>query len=218
MFTEDELLPISALQHLAFCERQWALIHIEGAWAENARTSEGRLLHEKVHEEEFESRGECRTVRSLRLRSFQLGLTGQADVVEFIQTSDGTTVIPVEFKLGKPKIDNCDEVQLCAQALCLEEMLHVQIEEGFFFYGRVRRRHQVLFSRSLRVETEKLSRTLHALYKDRKTPRAVYEKKCESCSLIDICMPKLVRRKSARSYLESIITEEDYEATEGNLL
>ncbi len=217
MFTEDELLPISALQHLAFCERQWALIHLEGAWVENARTSEGRLLHEKVHEEEFENRGECRTVRSLRLRSFQLGLTGQADVVEFIQAPGGTVVIPVEFKLGKPKIDNCDEVQLCAQALCLEEMLHIQIKEGFFFYGRVRRRHKVPFSHDLRAETEDLTHKLHVLYRDRKTPHAIYEKKCESCSLIDVCMPKLPQRKSARSYLESIINEEYHEAVEEDI-
>lgn len=209
MFTEDDLLPISALQHLAFCERQWALIHLEQAWKENVLTIEGRHLHEKVHEEESENRGDCKTVRSLRLHSFQLGLTGQADVVEFIISEDGTEkVVPVEFKHGKPKIDSCDEVQLCAQALCLEEMLGAEIEDGYFFYGKPRRRHHVIFSPELRSETEKLAYRLHSLYREGKTPPPLYEKRCENCSLFEICLPKITQKgKSALRYVNSIVSE-----------
>ena len=208
MFTEDDLLPISALQHLAFCERQWALIHLEQAWQENVLTIEGRHLHEKVHEEESENRGDCRTVRSLRLHSFRLGLTGHADVVEFIAGENGTEkIVPVEFKRGRPKIDSCDEVQLCAQALCLEEMLKTKIEDGYFFYGKPRRRHHVIFSSELRSETEKLAYKLHSLFKKGKTPPPLYEKKCENCSLFEICMPKITQKgNSALRYLNSIVS------------
>ena len=122
MFSEDELLPLSALQHLLFCERQCALIHIEQAWAENRLTVEGKNLHAKVHEADDESRGDLRIVRGLRLRSLRLGLVGQADVVEFHKQGDAWLPFPVEYKRGKPKPEPCDEVQLCAQAICLEEM------------------------------------------------------------------------------------------------
>lgn len=211
MFTEDDLLPISALQHLAFCERQWALIHLEQAWQENVLTIEGRHLHEKVHGEESENRGDCRTVRSLRLHSFRLGLTGQADVVEFIAGENGTEkIVPVEFKHGRPKIDSCDEVQLCAQALCLEEMLKTKIEDGYFFYGKPRRRHPVKFSPELRTLTEKLAYRLHSLFEERNTPPARYEKKCANCSLLEICMPKITQKgKSALRYVNSIVSENE---------
>ena len=178
MFYEDDFQPISALQHLAFCERQWALIHLEQVWLENVLTTEGRHLHDKVHEEETESRGDLKIARSLRLRSTRLGLTGQADVVEFINNGNGKMIVtPVEFKRGKPKIDSCDEVQLCAQTLCLEEMLNVDISEGYFFYGKPRRRHKVVFTRELRKITEELTQKLHELFKQKITPTAAYEKK-----------------------------------------
>lgn len=208
MFTEDDLQPISALQHLAFCERQWGLIHIERIWLENVLTTEGRQLHEKVHEEETENRGDLRTTRSLRLRSNRLGLTGQADVVEFKNEGDGNVLVtPVEFKRGKPKIDSCDEIQLCAQALCLEEMLNTKISEGYFFYGKPRRRHRVEFTGELRNLTEDLTKRLHQLFQQSRTPIAKYEKKCDNCSLFEICMPKITQGKSAKRYLSNFFRE-----------
>jgi CRISPR-associated exonuclease Cas4 len=207
MFSEDDLLPISALQHLAFCERQWALIHLEQAWSENALTAEGRILHEKAHEENNESRGDIRIVRSLRLHSFRLGLVGQADVVEFPNGSlAGFPPKIVEYKHGKPKAIDCDEVQLCAQAICLEEMMGLHMDEAELFYGKPRRRHVVVLSKELRERTEALAFRLHDLTEAALTPRAVWSKRCESCSLIEICLPGIAKgKKSAVRYLRSLI-------------
>ncbi len=207
IFPEADLLPLSALQHLLFCDRQCALIHIEQAWSENRLTAEGRVLHERVHELGTESRGDVRIARGLRLRSLRLGLIGQADVVEFHQQPDGTTIpFPVEYKRGKPKAGQCDEVQLCAQALCLEEMLGVSIPEGALFYGQPRRRKEVVFSPELRAFVEAGARKLHALIAGGKTPPAVYEKKCESCSLFDLCRPRQIRRSCAvKDYIQRLV-------------
>ncbi len=190
MYTEDDLLPISGLQHLHFCERQWGLIHIEQVWDENRLTAEGRVLHERAHAPGGESRPGLRIARGLRLHSFQLGLTGQADIVEFRKGIP----FPVEYKRGKPKRDSCDEVQLCAQAMCLEEMFHSTIEFGALFYGEPRRRTEVLFTPSLRERTTALSARMHALHQSGVTPPPVYTKKCENCSLIVRCMPKLLAK------------------------
>ena len=200
MFSEDDLIPISALQHYVFCPRQWGLIHIEQLWDENRLTAEGRVLHNKTHEPQEENRPGIRTVRTLRLVSYRLGLTGQADVVEFHKAEKGITLedtegfwkpVPVEYKRGKPKIDICDEVQICAQALCLEEMLKTNIESGFIFYGQPRRRQQVDFTDTLRKQTEQIVKELHKLTTEKATPKAKYEKKCKSCSLLEICMPEI---------------------------
>jgi CRISPR-associated exonuclease Cas4 len=200
MFSEDDLIPISALQHYVFCPRQWGLIHIEQAWSENRFTAEGRILHDKTHEAETENRPDLRIVRGLRLCSYRLGLTGQADVVEFHRTDKGIKLeqtegfwrpVPVEYKRGKPKIDICDEVQICAQAMCLEEMLKTIIESGFIFYGRPRRRQQVDFTDTLRKQTEDIIEELHKLIAERVTPRAKYGRKCKSCSLFELCMPEI---------------------------
>ena len=220
MFTEDDLLPLSALQHLAFCKRQCALIHIEGLWAENPQTLEGRHLHEKTHDEGSEVRSGVRLARSLPLRSLRLGLTGKADVVEFhpvdaqqgqssgcsLSGSDGAWVpFPVEYKRGRPKRDACDEVQLCAQALCLEEMLDTCVPEGALFYGRTRRRLGVAFNDSLRNKTVEYAQELHSLVASARTPPAIHGRKCESCSLVDLCMPKAgAHQRSATEYLERI--------------
>lgn len=210
MYSEDELLPLSALQHLAFCERQCALIHLEGVWSENRLTAEGRILHERVHDGEDERRGDVRIARGLRLRSLRLGLTGQADVVEFHRQSDGSwRPFPVEYKRGRPKPNRCDEVQVCAQALCLEETLGVRIEEGSIFYGQPRRRQAVAFSPDLRGETEAAAIRLHRLLDSGVTPRAVYEKKCDNCSLKSLCLPEVAGRgKSAKRYLGQMLREE----------
>jgi CRISPR-associated exonuclease Cas4 len=226
MFSEDDLLPISALQHLEFCPRQCGLIHLEGLWSENRLTAEGRTMHEKAHEPQTESRPGIRVARSLRLHSFRLGLSGQADVVEFHQlpagSEDGAPLEgrsgrwqprPVEYKRGSPKTGHCDIIQLCAQAICLEEMLGVRIEKGALFYGKPRRRQEVIFTDELRMETEELAVKLHELVKSGRTPTARYEKKCDSCSLLAQCMPKVtgVRKNIERYFADAckIVEETD---------
>jgi CRISPR-associated exonuclease Cas4 len=199
--SEDDLLPISALQHLAFCERQCALIHLEGMWQENRLTAEGRGLHDRAHDAEVEVRPGVRIVRGLRLRSIQLGLTGQADVVEFQSAAEASDSVklpgvqgwwrpyPVEYKRGRPKTNRCDEIQLCAQAMCLEEMLQVSIAEGALYYGTRRRRTGVTFGLGLREETGRMAARLREMMASGRTPAAVLEPKCRQCSLIEICMP-----------------------------
>lgn len=224
MYSEDELLPLSALQHLAFCERQAALIHIENIWQENVLTAEGRLMHDRSHTEEIEIRGNIRISHGLRLRSLELGLIGMADVVEFhlseVSSGENTCFkIPgcdgwwqpyiVEYKHGTPKPDITDEVQLCAQAICLEEMLNVFIPSSSFFYGRPRRRHVVQLTEDLRQNTKNIAFKLHDLVNHGITPLAQYTQKCRSCSLYDDCLPRVGRTKqSISTYLQKIIYEE----------
>lgn len=233
-FAEADLLPISALQHLIFCERQCALIHNEQLWAENRLTVEGQQLHEKTHDvKRGESRPGIRIARGLRLRSFIFGITGQADVVEFhdhplpddhlpvdVVPLDGelpanpqrpARVLPVEYKRGRPKAHRADEVQLCAQALCLEEMLHPAepIAEGRLFYGKTRRRTDVPFDDNLRQLTHTTITRLHQLIESGQTPKAFYEPvKCDRCSLIELCMPKpmLARRTASQKFDQLIAT------------
>jgi CRISPR-associated exonuclease Cas4 len=245
MFSEDDLLPISALQHLLYCERQCALIHTERLWAENRFTVEGRHLHERADSSKRESRGGLRSSRSVPLWSFKLGLFGKADVVEFhaacpepaccepiepvegarpevesggrgegvtggpgapsfnIQQSAFSNVphmpFPVEYKRGKPKSHDADRVQLCAQAMCLEEMLGVAVPAGALFYGRTRRRMDVAFDPAIRDLTRLTARRLHEMLASGQTPPAVYEKKkCERCSLKTQCLPRLPAGRAAR--------------------
>ena len=215
MFTEDDLLPLSGLQHLVFCERQWGLIHIEQQWLENRFTAEGRLLHEKADSGLPETRPGVRITRGLALRSFRLGLSGRADVVEFPQ--DGGPPLPVEYKRGKPKPDDCDEVQLCAQAMCLEEQLGISIRQGALYYGQRARRTVVAFTPALRQRVEQLSARMHELYRAGRTPAAEYGRKCGSCSLYSVCEPKaLTSRQSAARFFRNTLAaalqrEEDRE-------
>lgn len=212
MFDEDELLPISALQHLLFCERQCALIHLEGIWLDNSLTVEGTHLHRRADDGPTESRRDLLIVRALPIRSRHLGLTGRADVVEFGRESNalgGATLPgregrwrprPVEYKRGKPKGHRADEVQLCAQGLCLEEMFDVSISAGDLYYGARRRRTEVDFDPELRLLTrERVARLRSLLNGDERVPAARFEPKCESCSLRPACMPSA--RRSARAYL-----------------
>lgn len=194
MYTDDALLPISALQHLIFCERQCALIHIERVWVENVLTAEGRIMHERAHHAGTETRGLLRIARALPLRCERLGLVGVADVVEFHAPDAGGTArpFPIEYKRGKPKAHDADRVQLCAQALCLEEMFGVHIKGGALYYGVTRRRTDVLFDRSLRELTEATAAQLHALITSGASPRAVREAKCDACSLLPVCLPEVV--------------------------
>jgi CRISPR-associated exonuclease Cas4 len=205
-YTEEDLLPLSGLQHLAFCERQCALIHIEQAWAENLYTAEGRILHERAHDPDQVSRGDVRIEYATPLRSLRLGLIGKADVVEFHRTTGSTgekwIPFPVEYKRGRPKKADVDRIQLCAQAICLEEMLEVDVPSGALFYGKTRHRQNVLFDADLRSETERTAARFHALIKAGVTPKAQYRKQCDTCSMKNLCLPKTVeRRRSVDRYL-----------------
>lgn len=191
-YGEEDFIPISALQHFVFCERQWALIHLEQIWVENRLTVEGHLFHERVDSGFEESRNHVVICRGLRLRSLLYGITGVADVVEFhpsSQTSQSQPY-PVEYKRGKPKQDLSDEIQLCAQALCLEEMLQIAIPQGALFYGETKRRSVILFDSALRRETIDCIEKIHLLSKEKKTPLAQYTKKCDNCSLFHSCLPR----------------------------
>lgn len=226
MFAEEDLLPLSALQHLMFCERQCALIHLEQVWHDNPLTLEGSRIHARAHEraQRRELRGEILIVRRLWLRSLRLGVSGRPDVVEFRRTrldehasdeSDASrhgvklpglagvwAPYPVEYKRGRPKPNRCDEVQLCAQAICLEEMLKVAVPEGALFYAAIKQRRNVAFSDGLRQATHGAAVRLHELLRSGVTPRVAREPKCRRCSLAQVCRPDATApRRSARRYV-----------------
>ncbi len=233
MYAESELLLLSGLQHLAYCERQWALIHLEQTWTENRLTVEGRHLHERADKPGGKSRRDLRIVRGLAIHSLRLGLSGRADVVEFHRLASDSSApspdngdepdsgvpltglrsrwqpFPVEYKRGKPKQGNCDRVQLCAQALCLEEMLSVSIPIGAMFYGETRRRKDVIFEDALRAETERLAAKMHELFRAGVTPIVPYERRrCDHCSLYDRCLPKTTGSvRSVADYLAAASSE-----------
>lgn len=216
-YEEDELLPISGLQHLVFCERRAALIILERLWRDNLLTAEGSVLHEQTHQVETECRGTLRIVRGLWLRSTRLGLCGRSDVIELqrLAGSNGPAIavplpgteglwqpFPVEYKRGQLRGEASFEVQLCAQALCLEEMLGVNVPGGAIYYGKTRRRLEIPFGRVLRDKTTAAANRLHELASARITPRAQYRAKCRSCSLVDVCLPKAMNpRRDVKRYL-----------------
>lgn len=203
---------------MEFCERQWALIHIEQVWEESALTAEGRILHERVDAVEQESRVDVLVCRGVVIWSKRLGLSGRADVVEFHRAADGVALperaglwlpFPVEYKRGRPKAGACDEVQLCAQAMCLEERFGVRIEEGALFYGRTRHREAVAFSAPLRERTERLSVRMHEMYRLGETPAPVYSERCEKCSLRERCMPRALEKAGpVERYLARALRED----------
>ncbi|MBI4767472.1 MAG: CRISPR-associated protein Cas4 [Deltaproteobacteria bacterium] len=206
-YSEDDLIMISALTHFSYCKRRCALIHIEQAWAENIFTVEGNILHERVHEQEGETRAGVRIERGLPLRSLRLGVIGKADLIEFHKIGKNVwQPFPVEYKRGKPKPDHCDEVQLCAQALCLEEMMGMEVPRGALFYGKTRHRHEVSFDPDLRKETEETVKKIRELLSSGETPQPVYEKRCKQCSLVDLCLPKtLGKKRSIDHYLSGAL-------------
>lgn len=208
MHTQDSLIPLSALQHLLFCERQCALIHIERVWEDNYFTISGELFHNRVDEVSREKRVDKIQEFGLPIRSLQYGLIGKADSVEFYRNKQGelTTIIPVEYKRGKKKDENCDRIQLCAQAFCLEEMLQFSVLKGFLFYGKDRKREEVLIDDKLRIQTAMLSTRLHELILSGLTPKARITSKCKSCSLGNLCRPDSAGRgKSVNRYLSQMI-------------
>jgi len=191
--SEDAYVAISALQHWLFCPRQCALIHVEQMWSENRYTAEGRVLHERAHEGPHELREGVRITRGLPVSSKLLGISGICDIVEF--HPDGT-IVPVEYKRGRPKSHRADEVQLCAQSLCLEEMLDTTIEAGHLYYGKSRRRTEIAFDEPLRRLTEDTALEIHQCFDTGETPESEYiPERCDRCSLIDLCQPKSMRFK-----------------------
>lgn len=204
MIPDDELVMISALQHYMFCPRQCALIHIEGVWQENYLTANGRILHDKVDRRQTETRQNIRQATSLRIVSKRLGITGVADMVEFHLSDGFWHSFPIEYKNGKPKEHRADEIQLCAQAIALEEMRNEEIPEGALFYGATRRRFPVRFDAVLRKLTQDTAESVRALIQKGETPAPEYTESCNACSLKDLCYPKC-RRKSAKKWIEDHI-------------
>jgi len=205
MYPAADLIPISALQHFAVCPRRCALIYVEQLWEENLYTAEGRLLHARADSGKVEIRGDVKTVTGLPLRSLALGLTGKADVVEFHRRDGIWHPFPVEYKRGRAATYNADAVQLCAQALCLEEMLNLPVPEGALFYGKTRRRRAVSLDASLRELTASIAGAVHALLQGGRTPPPVADERCGACSLAGQCLPRpLARQGAAGRYLESL--------------
>lgn len=218
MYTEDEYLMLSGIQHFFFCRRQWALIHIEQQWEENYRTADGRVMHRNVHDAGFhEKRGDLVISRAMAVSSQRLGISGECDAVEFRKDSSGIeifglegrySVTPVEYKRGQPKEDPCDEMQLAAQAMCLEEMLCCRIDTGFLYYGETHRRLKVEINEQLRQDTENALREMHELFRKRYTPKVKRSKACNACSLKNICLPVLCSQKSAKDHILSMLEED----------
>lgn len=217
MFAEDDYLLISGIQHFRFCRRQWALIHIEDQWAENVRTVEGQALHRKAHDASArERRGDLLIVRGMRVASPRLGIGGACDVVEFRRDPKGVPLhgeeglylpFPIEYKHGAGRSDDADELQLCAQAMCLEEMLVCEIPEGALFHGETRRRQPVRFTPELRAEVEACIAQMRELWQRGHTPRVKPGKACNACSLKELCLPKLLRQRSVTAYLRERMEE-----------
>lgn len=211
-YTPDELLPLSGIQHFLFCRRQWALIHIERQWQENALTAEGRIMHQRVDDPFFtETRNGVITARSLPVASYRLGLSGVCDVVEFTTSPEGVALpgrkglfvaAPVEYKRGKQKHDHSDEAQLCAQALCLEEMLALTIPFGYLYYGETRQRVAVALTETLREVVCSMAEEMHGYFGRGYTPRVKPFKGCRACSLADVCLPGLQTQTAASKYIQ----------------
>lgn len=204
---EDGLIPLSALQHWLFCPRQCALIHLERLWVEDVATAEGRLLHERVDAGQAETRPGVRIARGFALRSFALGVAGRADVVEL--HGHPPQPFPVEYKRGRPKPHHADEVQLCAQAICLEEMFATPVPAGALFYGQTRRRLKVAFNTDLRALTARVAAEARATFATGRTPAPVPMPACRHCSLVDLCQPaRLARPPSVACWLADQLSEE----------
>ncbi|MGN0478451.1 MAG: CRISPR-associated protein Cas4 [Hominenteromicrobium sp.] len=213
----DQFLAISGLQHFAYCPRQWALIHIEQQWAESFFTADGQAFHQKAHDsEQRERRGDLLILRGLPVSSQKLGVSGICDVVEFRRSEGGVPLFgeeglwqpaPVEYKRGQPKEHNADALQLCCQAMCLEEMLLCTILRGSLFYGQTRRRQGVEFTDSLRQEVTGMLAQMRSLYDRGRTPRAKPDKRCAACSLKARCLPELERRPKVSTYLQEALND-----------
>ena len=216
-YREEDYLLLSGIQHYAFCPRQWALIHVEEQWSENYLTAGGRIMHTKAHGgNDVEKRGGLIIFRALKVRSAELGVSGECDVVEFRKSKNGISLrgypglwlpYPVEYKHGAPRADTANELQLCGQAMCLEEMLCCDIPCGALYFGETRRRVEVNFTPELRQEVQDCLREMHALFQRGYTPRVKPAKACNACSLKELCLPKLMRTGSVKTYLRKGLEE-----------
>ena len=217
IYQEEDFLQLSGLQHFSFCRRQWALIHIENQWAENYRTVDGALMHERAHDRSLEeSRGDLLIQRGVSVYSAELGVSGQCDILEYRRGTEGIPLpnrdglwqpYPVEYKRGKPKDGDADVLQLCGQAMCLEHMLCCDIPEGALYYGEIRRREQVAFTPALRSQVKELLLQMHELYRRGYTPKVKPTKSCNACSLKDLCLPRLLKSRSVSAYLKSAMED-----------
>ena len=220
-YDDDHMLMLSGIQHYMFCPRQWALIHIEQQWDENRLTAEGQLLHQNVDNPAYRQKnGDVITLRAVHIASHSLGLYGVTDAVELLPSDNAADAIthprylgfwkpyPIEYKRGRHKPDERDEVQLAAQAICLEEMYGIHIPEGAFFYHETRHRETVQIDKHLRQLTNELSEAMHRTFESGITPKAVERKECKSCSLIDICAPDLTKKTTVTHYLKKTLDEE----------
>lgn len=219
-YPEDDYIQLNGLQHYAYCPRQWALIVLENQWAENTRTVQGQQMHERAHNEEIrEKRGDLLTVRGLRIQSRRLGVSGQCDVVEFRRDAGGVPLAkesglwlptPVEYKRGKPKEHDADRLQLCCQAMCLEEMLLCpMIDTAYLYYGETARREQVALTQDLRDTVEQCLLQMHTMLRRGHTPKAKPNKGCTACSLREICLPQLSRKHSVSAYIANKLKEDE---------
>lgn len=207
--SDEHIIPISALQHVLFCPRQYALIHLEQVWAENQFTAEGQVLHNKAHDGADESRPGVRITRGLQVSSKKWGLAGVCDVVEFYgRKPNYKKIVPVEYKRGKPKAHRADEVQICAQAICLQEMTGIEVSHGSLFYGKTRRRKEIAFEESLKQLVQDCIREIHCIQNTGVTPAPIYEtRKCGACSLIELCQPLIhTRKKGAKAWFLQAIS------------
>lgn len=217
MYGEDEFLSLSGVQHFAFCRRQWALIHIEQAWADNLLTAEGDLMHRRAHDDEVrERRGDTLIVRGLAVHSCRLGLAGVCDVVEFHRDETGHPLagedglwrpVPVEYKRGRSKANDADRLQLCAQAMCLEEMLGCDVPVGCLYYGETRSREQVILDDALRNLVVSTCEEMHQLFLRRYTPKMKPFSACRSCSLAELCLPRATTRRTVADYIAERFSE-----------
>ncbi len=225
MYSDDDMIMISALQHYAFCPRQCALIHLEQVWSENYLTASGQALHSHVDANNHETRRDIHKATSVRLASGKYGICGITDMLEYHKQDsnkneygevnavklkglfDYWRPFPVEYKHGKPKEHDADRIQLCAQALCLEEMLSVTIREGALFYAKTRRREDVVFDNDLREKTISIINSIRLMIENRITPAPEFDSKCNSCSLIAECKPSIVRKGCVKEWLNKEITK-----------
>lgn len=217
-YDESDFLMLSGLQHFTFCRRRWALIHIEQQWAENFRTVDGAIMHKNAHNQDGdERRGDLLIRRAMRVFSRTLGVSGECDVVELHRCEkEGITlfgeeglwrVFPIEYKRGAPHQQSGDALQLCAQAICLEEMLCCNIPEGAIFYGELRRRTRVEFTDELRQQVKNSLEEMHRLYRRGHTPKVKPTKSCNACSLKELCLPQIMKSRSAQNYLHKHMVE-----------
>ena len=217
IYQDEDLLQLSGLQHFSFCRRQWALIHLENLWQENWRTTEGSLMHRRAHDTQLrERRGDVLILRGLSVLSRTLGLSGQCDVVEFHRDPSGVPLrdedglwrpYPVEYKHGAPKENPADRIQLCAQALCLEEMLCCPVPEGALYYGETHRRSVVSFDSELQESVRAMADEMHQLYRRGHTPKVKPTKACNACSLKELCLPALLRKDTSAQYLRDALED-----------